>query len=57
MATDKYQLHESKEETEQKYDVKPNIQQGDDPLIQQLPVELQRYVKRPEGLFIHQHPS
>eukprot|EP01083_Nonionella_stella_P285210 970831_1 len=48
MASDKYELHEPKEEIEEKYDLKPNIQKGDDPLIQQLPIELQKYVKRPE---------
>eukprot|EP00484_Ammonia_sp_Unknown_P020916 CAMPEP_0197029204 /NCGR_PEP_ID=MMETSP1384-20130603/8698_1 /TAXON_ID=29189 /ORGANISM="Ammonia sp." /LENGTH=521 /DNA_ID=CAMNT_0042458327 /DNA_START=81 /DNA_END=1646 /DNA_ORIENTATION=+ len=42
-----YKLHED-DEHDEKYNLKPNVQQGDDPLIQQLPVELQQYVKRPE---------
>ena len=51
MATSAYKLHEPDDEMrEEKYDdnLAPNLQKGDDPLIQQLPVELQKYVKRPQ---------
>ena len=53
MATSGYKLHEANdnddEMREEKYEIEPpNLQKGDDPLIQQLPIELQKYVKRPE---------
>jgi len=47
-STNEYQLDEIVvEQEEQKVDINI-VQQGDDPLLQQLPAELQRYVRRPE---------